>query len=122
MKSAVSAVLFGLSLSLSASAFVSKVPDTTLALRAFDDACGDAWCEGPFDYSFDNLACSNGACDLFVTLNDSYEAGHGYRGVCHFPALSAIALVNDQLRLTPAAYTAMDACARDLEAQIFEHH
>jgi hypothetical protein len=37
------------------------------ALRNLDNLCGDVWCEGPYDYSFQNIKCSYGKCTLYYT-------------------------------------------------------
>lgn len=42
------------------------------ALKLLDDICGDTWCEGSYDWSFEELVCdfSAGTCTLALLARD----------------------------------------------------
>jgi hypothetical protein len=44
-----------------------------------DNICGDTWCEGDFNWSFNNLTCelSEGACSMSLTLIDQFYLDDG---------------------------------------------
>jgi hypothetical protein len=49
------------------------------AVHELNEACGDVWCEGEFDYRFQTLTCSAGACTLqFLARHESVDEGAPY--------------------------------------------
>jgi hypothetical protein len=92
-------------------------------LKSIDNICGDTWCEGDSNWSFDALACdSESGCVLDLTMKpydfseDQYLAPRAF--TCNFPTLrekSILAEVTERgTQYAPALYTAVSDCISDL--------
>lgn len=58
-------------------------------LTVTDNICGDSWCEGDFDFSFNEVACDfeMGICSMDITLfSESYE--QTYKSLAYNPQVS----------------------------------
>jgi len=95
-------------------------------LRSIDSICGDTWCEGDSDWSFDALSCdSDTGCLLNLTMKpyDFNEDQHlsARPFVCElngFRERSRIFEINSHgVQYTPALYRAISQCISDIGAK-----
>jgi hypothetical protein len=94
-------------------------------LKLIDDICGDTWCEGDNDFSFDRLACSarTHRCTLVfdVIPRDDVAGGQpSYRRSCtthHFTGFDSLVTTTESgyQSLAPAYYDALTACISRVE-------
>lgn len=101
------------------------------ALKLIDDICGDTWCEGDHNFSFDRLECQKGCggregtCKLTFRLF-SYDAdiatGPTYTRSCETSGFDGFdSLVSTQgsfQQLQPAYYDQLTECISRVEAAL----
>jgi len=102
-----------------------------IALKAIDDICGDTWCEGDHNFSFDRLECVKGCasqpghCRLtfrVFSYDTDIETGPTYTRTCRTPGFtgfdSLVATFGDYHSLQPAYYDALTECIGRAESQL----
>ena len=105
--------------------------EEAIALKAIDDICGDTWCEGDHNFSFDRLECVPGCaghpghCQLnfrVFSYDTDLETGPTYTRSCRTPGFtgfdSLVATFADYHALQPAYYDALTACIGRVEAEL----
>ncbi len=98
-------------------------------LKLIDDICGDTWCEGDHNFSFDRLDCHagcaghEGACELrfrVFSYDTDLETGPTYSRSCQTSGFSGFAsLVRTQgsfQQLQPGYYEQLSECISRVEA------
>jgi hypothetical protein len=101
------------------------------ALKLIDDICGDTWCEGDHNFSFDRLECRAGcaghagSCELTFRIfshDTDIETGPTYVRSCVTAGFTGFASLVDTTNgyqsLQPEYYSALSACIGDVEAQL----
>jgi hypothetical protein len=102
-----------------------------IVLKAVDDICGDTWCEGDHDFSFDRLECSEscgghgGSCKLtfrVFSYDTDIQTGPTYARSCRTPGFTGFASLvetfGDYYSLQPAYYEALSECIGRVEAAL----
>jgi hypothetical protein len=102
-----------------------------MALKLIDDICGDTWCEGDHNFSFDRLECqkgcagSAGTCRLTFRLfsyDTDIETGPTYVRSCHtggFTGFESLVSTQGSYRaLQPAYYDALSECISLVESAL----
>jgi len=105
--------------------------EEAVVLKAIDDICGDTWCEGDHNFSFDRLECFNGCaghaghCQLtfrVFSYDTDIEAGPTYTRSCRTPGFtgfdSLVETFGDYHSLQPAYYDALTACIGRVESHL----
>lgn len=105
--------------------------EEAVVLKAIDDICGDTWCEGDHNFSFDRLECRQGCagdpgqCQLkfrVFSYDTDLETGPTYSRSCRTPGFtgfdSLVATYGDYHALQPAYYDALTACIGRVESQL----
>jgi hypothetical protein len=105
--------------------------EEAVALKAIDDICGDTWCEGDHNFSFDRLECAKGcagqagSCRLtfrVFSYDTDIETGPTYTRSCRTPGFtgfdSLIETFGDYHSLQPAYYDALTACIGQVESHL----
>lgn len=69
-------------------------------IRAIDDACGDSWCEGDYNFKFVNFSCDKSAlsCDLsfhFIKSNEQSLETYSPVQICHFKNITSFSQLKD---------------------------
>lgn len=92
-------------------------------LKSIDDICGDTWCEGDSNWSFDAIACdTETGCTLSVTMKP-YDFDDGIslpeRSLsCDLDAFTQrdalVEVTNRGLQYTPELFEAVGECIEDL--------
>ncbi|MBC7662049.1 MAG: hypothetical protein H7249_20330 [Chitinophagaceae bacterium] len=96
-------------------------------LQSIDDICGDTWCEGESNWSFDALSCdSESGCILNLTMKP-YDYSDVYKleprpFQCMLPAFKTKASITELtvlrgLQYTQSFYEAISGCIGDLNTQ-----
>jgi hypothetical protein len=106
-------------------------PQQATVLKLIDDICGDTWCEGDHNFSFDRLDCQkacgarDGSCKLtfrVFSYDTDIETGPTYTRSCETSAFSGYdSLVRTQgtfQQLQPAYYDQLTACISRVEAAL----
>jgi hypothetical protein len=101
------------------------------ALKLIDDICGDTWCEGDHDFSFDRLVCQDdcrggaGSCELtfrVFSYDTDIESGPTFVRSCRTPGFTGFdSLVQTQAgyqSLEPRYYDALSACISRVENEL----
>ena len=109
---------------------LSKRQEKT-ALKAIDDICGDTWCEGDHNFSFDKLDCQAGckgrpgSCKLtfrVFSYDTDLETGPTSTRTCRTPGFSGFESVvetyGDYHALVPQYYDALTECISQVEATL----
>jgi hypothetical protein len=102
-----------------------------IVLKLIDDICGDTWCEGDHNFSFDRLDCQkgcngqDGSCQLSFRLfshDTDVDTGPTFARSCKTRGFSGFAsLVRAQgtlQSLQPAFYDALTDCISGVEAAL----
>lgn len=100
-----------------------------IVLKAIDDICGDTWCEGEHNFSFERLECTvgcsglPGSCRLtfrVFSYDTDLETGPTYTRSCQTPGFTGFnALVEsfgEYHSLQPAYYDALSECIDRVES------
>jgi hypothetical protein len=114
---------------LKPNALTSKQQAT--ALKLIDDICGDTWCEGDHNFSFDRLVCQKGcagrpgSCELtfrVFSYDTDVETGPTFVRSCPTGGFTGFeSLVRTQgsyQSLQPAYYDALTECISRVEAEL----
>jgi hypothetical protein len=110
----------------SANSLTSKQASQVLLL--IDDACGDAWCEGDYEWAFKKMSChfDLGTCTMTAMLTmpasgstpaASYWRSCKMRGIRSFKSM-VHTYANGFQALTDTMFTKVDACATKMEDSI----
>lgn len=100
-------------------------------LKLIDDICGDTWCEGDNNFSFDSLRCrsahghGDGSCTLRLQIlpRDDSEPPRSFARTCtthgfrNFESL-VMTTASGYQSLQPAYYDALTQCIGELEAAL----
>jgi hypothetical protein len=105
--------------------------EEAVVLKAIDDICGDTWCEGDHNFSFDRLECVQGCseqagrCRLtfrVFSYDTDLETGPTYTRSCSTPGFagfdSLVESVGDYHSLQPAYYDALTECIGRVESHL----
>jgi hypothetical protein len=105
--------------------------EEAVVLKAIDDICGDTWCEGDHNFSFDRLECVKGSaahtghCQLKFRVfshDTDVEAGPTYTRFCRTPGFtgfdSLVETFGDYHSLQPAYYDALTECIGRVESHL----
>lgn len=107
--------------------------EEAVVLKAIDDICGDTWCEGDHNFSFDRLECFNGCagragagqCQLtfrVFSYDTDIETGPTYTRSCRTPGFtgfdSLVGTFGDYHSLQPAYYDALTECIGRVESHL----
>jgi hypothetical protein len=105
--------------------------EEALVLKAIDDICGDTWCEGDHNFSFDRLECVKGCgghagrCQLtfrVFSYDTDLETGPTYTRSCRTPGFtgfdSLVETFGDYHSLRPAYYDALTECIGRVESRL----
>ena len=105
--------------------------EEAVVLKAIDDICGDTWCEGDHNFSFDRLECVKGcagragACQLtfrVFSYDTDLETGPTYTRSCRTAGFtgfdSLVETFGDYHSLQPAYYDALTECVGRVESQL----
>jgi hypothetical protein len=100
-------------------------------LKLVDDICGDTWCEGDHNFSFDRLDCRMGcaahagSCELtfrIFSYDTDIETGPTYVRSCTTAGFTGLASLvettNGYQSLQPEYYAALSACIGEVESQL----
>jgi hypothetical protein len=94
-------------------------------LRSIDDVCGDTWCEGDYNFKFENIRCNklDKTCDLsfyFIKSNDDNTVEtFSTLQTCHFLNISSIKqLRSHRYSLNTHFYDELTECIGVLEHQV----
>lgn len=119
-------LFFVLILSANAAEFLTA-SQKAHTLTAIDNICGDTWCEGEFDFSFDKINCDDQSktCTVWMRLYDGYEereAGEAtFSGSCTIDKLSKKEDIYKGEHLVIRFYEDLTDCITDLEEQAREY-
>ena len=101
---------------------------SSLVLTLLDDACGDAWCEGDFEWAFKKLVCHFDAGTCTITVLVTRPAWNGVPAASFWRACKMTALTrfsqlvetapNGYQSLTDRFFTKFDTCATKIEGSI----
>lgn len=101
-----------------------------VVLREIDNICGDTWCEGDFNFSFDKISCDSDSksCVLEMKLFDGYseedESTVYYNGACTIEGPSDYSDIieknGDWDSLKMEFYELVTDCVSDLEEKARE--
>jgi hypothetical protein len=102
-----------------------------IALKAIDDICGDTWCEGEHNFSFERLECTGGcsghpgSCRLtfrVFSYDTDLETGPTYTRSCQTPGFtglnSLVESFGEYHSLQPAYYEALTECIGRVESDL----
>ncbi len=111
---------------------LTKVEEAVV-LKAVDDICGDTWCAGDHNFSFDRLECvkgcagSPGSCQLrfrVFSYDTDVETGPTYTRSCRTPGFagfdSLVESFGDYHSLQPAYFNALTQCLGRVESHLPE--
>ena len=100
-------------------------------LELIDDICGDTWCEGDHNFSFDRLECqkgckgATGSCTMTFRVfayDTDIETGPTFVRSCQFGEFTGFdSLVQTQgsyQALQPAYYDALNECISRVESEL----
>jgi hypothetical protein len=103
-------------------------PQQATVLKLIDDICGDTWCEGDHNFSFDSLDCEKGCrapagtCRLtfrVFSYDTDIETGPTYTRSCRTEGFSGfdslVETQGDYQSLAPAYYDALTQCISRVE-------
>jgi hypothetical protein len=106
-------------------------PEEAAVLKAIDDICGDTWCEGDHNFSFDRLECvkgcagRSGSCRLTFRVfshETDVKTGPTYTRSCRTLGFagfgSLVESFGDYHALQPAYYDALTECIGRVESQL----
>ena len=102
-----------------------------LGLKLIDDICGDTWCEGDHNFSFDRLVCrsgcgsSAGSCTMtfrVFSYDTSIETGPTFERSCttgEFRNFDSLVQTQGSYQsLQPAYYDALSECISRIESEL----
>lgn len=100
-------------------------------LQLIDNICGDTWCEGDHDFSFDQIECQRGCsmhpghCELTFRIyshDTTLEAGPTFTRTCRTPGFidfaSLVQTSGDYRSLQPSYYDALTDCIARVESTL----
>ena len=100
--------------------------DSDWLVQEIDNICGDTWCEGDYNFSFNSLTCdfSLGECEMkFEVIDTLYDSDWNDVGEVRTPATCVIAaesrdvLVNTHWNTySDYFYETMSECVSDAES------
>ncbi len=128
MKTITFLFLLSLSFNLFAAEFLTSEQADTI-LTEIDNICGDTWCEGEFNFSFDHIQCDDvtATCRIDMTLFNGYEdfeeGDKEFKGSCEIDQLSTYSDMIDTTRryasLNWDFYERLTDCVTDLEQDAY---
>lgn len=105
--------------------------ESRTVLQLVDNICGDTWCEGDHNFSFDQIECQQGrsvhpgSCRLTFRLfshDTTLEAGPTFTRVCRTSNFSGFASLvqttGEYQSLQPAYYQALSDCIARVESNL----
>lgn len=109
---------------------LTKVEQAT-ALKLIDDICGDTWCSGDHNFSFDRLECRAGcaerpgSCKMTFRVfayDTDVETGPTYTRSCTTPGFtgfdSLVKTIRGRQSLQPEYYDALTECINRVEDRL----
>jgi hypothetical protein len=105
---------------LTASNDLSKA-QSKLVLTLLDDACGDAWCEGDYDWRFARMQChfAQKTCTLTtLTIDGSSSPNKTYWRSCKIPHLTKF---EDLIETAPNGFQSLTDSMFDRATTCIEH-
>ncbi len=93
-------------------------------VRMIDNVCGDTWCEGDFNYRFNDFACdkTTHVCELnfqFIREEDEKSKTYSTEQICRFENIKEIAqIVESKFSLTDDFYSSVNDCINEKESQV----
>lgn len=103
-----------------------------IVLEEIDNICGDTWCEGDFNFSFNEITCDSKtqSCQIEMDLIDDYNCENEdgcdspfYSGTCSLANLNKYEDMIDESRrwrsLNDDFYFALSDCISDLESEAY---
>jgi hypothetical protein len=103
--------------------FLSPV-ERSEVIRSIDDVCGDTWCEGDYNFKFNNFSCNfrEKNCDLtfyFIKSDDQDVEIYSPLQVCHFDNITSIKHIrNNRFSLNENFYDKITECIGMLEEKV----
>ena len=95
-----------------------------LILNSIDDHCGDAWCEGDFDFDFKAITCtfSKGTCSLDMVLTGD-DGTKSFPESCEMTAVTGYdqmieKFANGFQDMTDGFFEKVDACITSAEDKV----
>ncbi len=117
--------------STNAAEFLSSTEQATV-LEEIDNICGDTWCEGDFDFSFNEIKCDSesSVCEIEMELFEGcYEEDESlcnetiYSGTCSIGKLAKYSDLVDESRrwrsLNDDFYFRLSDCITELEEEAY---
>ena len=111
-----------LSLIISSSSFALDLSYRDLSLELIDNICGDTWCEGDFNFEFNNLEINKkdkSAVVNFEMIDEWYDTEKRFSTFCIIPNISSFKDIIDfnsnKKYLTDYFYEALSECISDRE-------
>ena len=93
-------------------------------VRAIDDVCGDTWCEGDFNFQFNDFSCDKKtfACELnfqFIKSDNTVKGTFSPVQICRFENIKEFNQVMDtKYSLADSFYEALTDCISEKEDHI----
>ncbi|MGZ3807498.1 MAG: hypothetical protein ACXVCE_05390 [Bacteriovorax sp.] len=93
-------------------------------LRSIDDVCGDTWCEGDYNFKFNDFTCmqSTHVCELnfqFIKRDDNDLKTYSPVQVCRFEKITHFGqLMENKYSLTDSFYEALTDCIGQKEKRV----
>ena len=94
---------------------------------SIDNICGDTWCEGDYDFKFNQFACNkkSSECELtfqFIERSDDKtvkEDLYSEKQVCHFDNIKSFdQLMDGEFSLNQDFYDQVSNCISEREASV----
>jgi hypothetical protein len=105
--------------------------ESRTVLQLIDNICGDTWCEGDHNFSFDKIECRRGcstrpgSCKLTFRLHSydtTIEAGPTFTRACRTPGFtgfdSLVHTIGEYQSLQPSYYDALTECIARVESTL----
>ncbi|MBP9682072.1 MAG: hypothetical protein KBD76_11755 [Bacteriovorax sp.] len=96
-----------------------------IILETIDKTCGDSWCEGDYDFQFNDFSCSQKTfiCELsfqFIKRDEESEsASFSQPQFCHFKKIHGLnQIMNSEYMLETHFYESLSLCISKKESQI----
>jgi hypothetical protein len=105
--------------------------ESRTVLQLIDNICGDTWCEGDHNFSFDQIECQRGcpaqpgSCKLTFRLysyDTTLEVGPTFTRACRTPGFTGFASLvqttGEYQSLQPSYYDALSECIARVESTL----
>ena len=93
-------------------------------IRSIDNVCGDTWCEGDYNFKFNNFSCNfqKKSCELtfnFIKSDDQDVETYSTLQTCHFDNITSIKHIrNNRFSLNENFYDKITECIGMLEEKV----